>query len=201
MPTNLPPQCRLLVISSYYGKRREKTSAPSFEYLGLVARPVKPAEILTNPKARRAVEDEWEKLRKVRTWLEEAVREYDEVCAEALLNKEEVHFGRVFSLCHEKRSEDLSLSKYKGLVVFHGNQMTDQTAATVVFQENGSSACLLSASKVVDVISVSPGNDGQQADAPQAYTQAELEGKDTWIELPREQWPKSWFTKEGKPLY
>ena len=72
------------VVTSYSGGHREKLSDLNIELLGLVARPVKPAEILTNPKARKAVGDEWEKLRKISTWLHDAVREYDEVCAEAL---------------------------------------------------------------------------------------------------------------------
>ena len=31
-----------------------------------------------------------------------------------------------------------------------------------------------------------------QADAEQAYIQAELRGTETWVELPKEEWPKSW---------
>ena len=52
------------VISSYSGGHREKLSDLNIELLGLVARPVKPAEIMTNPKAKKAVGDEWDKLRK-----------------------------------------------------------------------------------------------------------------------------------------
>ena len=101
----------------------------------------------------------------------------------------------------EKHWGDPSLSKYKGRVVFQGNNVTDQTATMAAFSDIGGSACLLSASKMADVIAVVPGNSGQQADAPQAYTQAELLGKDTWIELPRDRWPASWFTSTGKPKY
>ena len=31
-----------------------------------------------------------------------------------------------------------------------------------------------------------------QADAEQAYIQAELRGTETWVELPKEAWLKSW---------
>ena len=95
-------------------------------------------------------------------------------------------------MCHEKHSEDPTKSKYKGRVVFQGNNVTDHTATMAVFQDIGSSACLLTASKVVDVVAAAPGNAGAQSDAPQAYTQAELHGTETWIELPKEQWPESW---------
>ena len=63
---------------------------------------------------------------------------------------------------------------------------------TAVFQDIGSSACLLTASKIVDTVAAAPGNYGEQSDAPQAYTQAELQGIETWIELPRDQWPETW---------
>ena len=37
----------------------EKTGTPGEEMLSFVARPVKPTEIATNPKARAAVDEEW----------------------------------------------------------------------------------------------------------------------------------------------
>ena len=104
----------------------EKTGTPCEEMLSVVARPVKPSEVATNPKARAAVDADWKKLRAINTWLESTVREYDDVRAEALKNGVEVHFGRVFSLCHEKHSEDPTKSEYKGRVVFQGNRVIDQ---------------------------------------------------------------------------
>ena len=171
---------------------REKSAVRGEEMLSFVARPVKPTELATNPKARAAVEDDWKKLRAINTWLEGAVCEYDDVRAGALKKNVEVHFGRVFALCHEKHSEDPTKSKYKGRVVFQGNQVSDHTATMAVFQDIGSSACLLTASKIVDTVAAAPGNYGEQSDAPQAYTQAELQGIETWIELPRDQWPETW---------
>ena len=46
------------------------------------------------------------------------------------------------------------------------------------------------ASKIVDYYSCLPGNDGEQADAEQAYVQTKYTGKETWIVLPEEIWPK-----------
>ena len=65
--------------------------------LSMVARPVKPSEIATNPKAKASVDEEWKKLRSIRTWLEDTVCEYDD--ARAAVNKrgEEAPFGRVFA--------------------------------------------------------------------------------------------------------
>jgi len=69
------------VVTSYVGGHREQLSDPNLEMLSLVARPVRPAEMLTNVKAQQAVGEEWDKLRKIHTWLHDAVREYDDVCA------------------------------------------------------------------------------------------------------------------------
>ena len=46
------------------------------------------------------------------------------------------------------------------------------------------------AAKVAGLISCFPGYDGQQSDAEQAYTQAWLGGTETWVRLPRDQWPQ-----------
>lgn len=137
----------------------------------------------------------------MRTWEDNKVCEYDEARHRGLKEKTEVHFGRVFQMCTEKHSEDEVLRRYKGRVVFQGNKVTDQSATMAVFQEIRSSACLLTASKLADAIAASPGNSGQQSDAPRAYTQAVLRGILTLIELPREQWPKHWFDENGQPKY
>ena len=56
----------------------------------------------------------------------------------------------------------------------------------------GSSAFLLAASALFDLIGTMPGNIVEQSDAPQAYTQSLLGGEPTWIFLPRSQWPPEW---------
>ena len=62
----------------------------------------------------------------------------------------------------------------------------------------------MTAAKVMDAIARLPGCDGQAADAISAYTQVKMgdaptllripksECPDTWIRLPRHNWPKSW---------
>ena len=48
------------------------------------------------------------------------------------------------------------------------------------------------------------GNDTELADAEQAYIQADLVGKDTWVSLPEEAWPDDWWIVEHgapKPKY
>ena len=50
----------------------------------------------------------------------------------------------------------------------------------------------MEAARSADAYGMSPGNDFEQCDAEQAYTQALLKGITTWVRLPRDQWPASW---------
>ena len=48
----------------------------------------------------------------------------------------------------------------------------------------------MAAAKFLDALARFDGNDGEDADATQAYTQAKLKGTPTWIRFPRDQLPK-----------
>ena len=48
---------------------------------------------------------------------------------------------------------------------------------------------------MADAIGRIDGNEVQISDAETAYTQAKLKGTDTWVCLPRDQWPQSWIDK------
>ena len=82
--------------------------------------------------------------------------------------------------------------------------MKDEEDAMAVFSEQGTSASHLAAAKFLDAISRLPGCDGDDSDATGAYTQAVLmdaEGAvETWIRLPRDQWPASWHGKYRNPV-
>merc|ERR1712185_223719 len=104
-------------------------------------------------------------------------------------------------LCSEKHSElPLEKRKYKGRVVFRGDQVKDEDGFYAVFSEQGTSASHLAAAKFIDAIVRFPGNDGENADATSAYTQVSLDElakyhdkpADTWISIPPHQRPKSW---------
>ena len=64
----------------------------------------------------------------------------------------------------------------------------------------------MTASRVMDAISLLPGCSGQQSDAPQAYTQCKLgtgmeeDTQETWVELPEEYWPDGWKGKYRRPV-
>ena len=73
--------------------------------------------------------------------------------------------------------------------------MQDEFGLAAAFPEAGSGASYGAASKLLDTVARLPGNDGQQSDAPAAYTQSEMyeddiEGDEveTYVQLPEWQW-------------
>ena len=88
--------------------------------------------------------------------------------------------GRIFAICVEKNAElppDNPARKFKGRVVFQGNQVRDHNWDVALFQELGSSPATLEAAKVADVYGMMPGHAVEQADAEQAYIQSKLGGR------------------------
>ena len=67
--------------------------------------------------------------------------------------------------------------KYKGRVVFRGNQVWTATSDKAVFEEASCNPADMMAAKSADAWSCMPGHDCEQADAMQAYTQAPFRGR------------------------
>ncbi len=105
---------------------RVKIIPRQFLVNALVARPVRKDELAVTPKAQEAMDAEWNRLLAAKVWDTTNVREWDDVAAEAVLNKKEVQFGYLFGICVEKGSElpkgDKG-RKFKGRVVFQGNRV------------------------------------------------------------------------------
>lgn len=64
--------------------------------------------------------------------------------------------------------------KYKYRVVFQGNRVVDQNMDEAQFQDLGSAPATVEASRLCILKGLLPGNKIEQADAMQAYIQAEL---------------------------
>ena len=77
--------------------------------------------------------------------------------------------------------------KFKGRVVLQGNKIKNQNWGNAVFADLGSSPSPMGAGRLVDAFGLRPNYDIQQSDAAQAYLQAKIRGKPTWILLPRDQ--------------
>ncbi len=135
-----------------------------------------------------------------KTWDENDPRGLWDVIDEAKRLNKQIHIGRLFDICVGKSSElEQKRRKYKGRVVFGGNNVRDEFGLAAAFPEMGSGASFATASKLPDAVALLPGNYGEQSDAPSAYRQSQLfagmKGEnclETWIELPESQWTDRW---------
>ena len=93
----------------------------------------------------------------------------------------------------QKTSENAELEpklqKCKGRIVLRGDIVKDDSGSYAVFTEQGSSACQMTAAKILDARL--PDCDGQAADAVSAFTPRllgipESGCPDVWIRLPRQ---------------
>ena len=82
--------------------------------------------------------------------------------------------------------------KFKGRVVFQGNNVKNQNWDNVMFADLGSSPASMEAGRIVDAFGMRKGYTIQQSDAVQAYLQAKIRGKPTWVIIPQDQWPEAW---------
>ena len=101
------------------------------------------------------------------------VRPYAEVVADAKRDGQTMHFGTVFPLMVVKGQElpeGHALRKYKGRVVFRGNDVRDEDNEHAIFNDGGYTASLMSASKACDATALLPNCSGEQSDAVAAYT-------------------------------
>ena len=65
-----------------------------------------------------------------------------------------------------------------------------------VFEELASSPAGMEASKFCDAYGLLPGHARMQANAEQAYTQADMAGSATWIDVPRHLYQPEWDPEE-----
>ena len=145
-----------------------------------VARSVSKAEMRLSQKAMEAMDAEWDRLRAIKTWMEDDVEDWHIVQAAARKAGETVHIGRLFPILVEKNSEldeNDPNRKYKGRVVFDGSYVRDQDRNVALFQELSSCPATMQAGKAADCYGCLEGYRLQQADAKQAYTQSLLGGK------------------------
>jgi len=127
----------------------------------LVHQPIPPKDFMKIPEAKKAVDAEWEKLTALGACDLSTVREFSEVKSQARAQGRTVHFGRVFPLCHKKNAEmSAEHWRYKGRVVFGGNNVDDQNGWGAVFSEQSTSASHHTAGKWVDALARAPGMSG-----------------------------------------
>ena len=91
--------------------------------------------------------------------------------------------------------EEHPLRRYKGRVVFRGNQVKTENWEAALFKQMASQPASVLAAKTADAYGCLKGHTIQQADAIGAYTQApflDKEAAPTWVRLPEDVWPQAW---------
>ena len=188
-------------VVEFSGDEAHRTKNPCFTLPAnaCAARTAYKSEMLSQSNAKAAMQLEWDRLRGQGdrgVWDESKVMEWDQVKAMAIKGKYTAHLGRIFELCFEKHPElpeSNKLRKFKGRVVFQGNEVKDQSWNAAVFQETSSCPATMEAAKAADCYGLIPGHIVMQADAEQAYTQAEFKGTPTWVSVPKHRWPQKWI--------
>ena len=173
-------------------EHRDKLSAHDLPFNLMVARPVGRQEMTDNPTAKAAMKKEWDTLVTQKVWDVLVVEEKSKVIADARRDGRTVQFGRVHGICVEKNYElpEGHLSrKYKGRVVFLGNQVKNQNFEQATFMDMGNSPATIESARLCDFFGCLYDNNVSVADAVQAYIQAFLGGDACWINLPKDAYP------------
>eukprot|EP00971_Amphidinium_carterae_P246199 4889689-Amphidinium_carterae.1 len=171
---------------------------------GLITRQIHPnePEYHTEP-CQEAMLSELKKLHQRKVWDHDTVMEFGKLMSDP--NKSEVMVGRVFGIMGEKFSEEGSERRqYKGRIVFQGNNITTKTGNSPVelFAELANSPTTFTSTRAAIGACVATRRRISVRDVSQAYIQSYLNlDVETWVEIPRVWWPKSWFGKTGEPLY
>ena len=119
----------------------------------MVARPVGRQEIAEHSVAQAAMQKEWAALKEQKVWNLMMVREKSDIIAEARSLAKEVQFGRVHGICVEKNFElpaGHASRKYKGRVVFLGNQVKNQDFEQATFMDMGNSPATIESARLCD---------------------------------------------------
>jgi len=152
-------------------------------------------EMLHDIRAREAIKYEGQALLDKGTWLTETVMEKEDLLAWAQKTGNKIHLGDVMTICSIKFWERAAEHhKYKGRIVFRGDNVKDENGAVAVFQELSASPTAITTANANIAYGQIPGNKTTQADAVQAYLQSNLKARrKTWVTIPRELWPQAWI--------
>jgi hypothetical protein len=199
-PQDAVPYVPRAVIQQH--EHRGKTAVNTAIYPACVARRVPRGE-WTKPAARKALNDEWNRLRSMPwpdgkgkgTWDETRVASAKTIRKASDASGKVAHFSRICQLLYEKGSELKETDaqrKMKGRAVLLGNQVFDAQFEWAEFQELSSAPPSMEAARATDALGLFHWYKQLQSGAIRAYTQAFLRGPTTGVVLPRERWPPHW---------
>ena len=159
--------------------------------------------MLSRPDALQAIRKEFDGVGSMGTWELESVDEEFRVKEAALQSGETIHIADLLAICSEKHVELApELRALKGRVCYRGDSAKTAEGKLALYQTLAASPASIVAANSVISFGLFEGHKLSSADAVKAYLQSELKSlAATYIRLPRELWPESWFTPSGYPRF
>ena len=155
----------------------------------------KKSEWNNNPQAIAAVKKEAEGLRKNNTWDDSSVTTLSNLELQAKKSGNKVKIVNLLTLCGVKHIEqDASFHRYRGRIVYRGDDIRGQDGCQVVFDplETSTNPTALVALNITLFFGMMQGNCTSLSDTIQAFLQVPLP-EETWVVRGKELWFPEWF--------
>ena len=157
-------------------------------------------EMRKDPKAIQAIKEEGKGIRAQGVWSDDSVMEKSERIALAKKTGRTIHMAELMTIASIKHWEHPSQRKYKGRVVFRGDQVRDTWGGAAQFGELYAAPTNIQAINLAVWYGMISGNCTTTADCTRAFLQALLlMQEETYVIVPRELWLDEWFGKYEKP--
>ena len=157
-------------------------------------------EMRNDPKAIEAVKEEGRGVRAKDVWLDSTVMEKSERIAQAKKEGKTIHVADVMPIASIKHWESPERRKYKGRLVFRGDNVKDTWGAAAQFGALYSSPTNTQAINLAVFYGLLWGHKLTAADCTRAFLQAWLVIKEeTYVVIPRELWLEEWVGKYKQP--
>ena len=137
------------------------------------------------------------------TWDLETVEEEKAVKKRVIKSGQTIHLADLLAICSEKHVElEPQYRSLKGRACYRGDQARTEKGNLALYQTMSASPASITAANAMISYGLVQRHKITSADAVKAYLQSLLNSlAETWVRLPREVWPESWFDEHGRPRY
>ena len=157
-------------------------------------------EMRNDPKAIEAVKEEGRGVRAKDVWLDNTVMEKSDRIAKAKREGKTIHIADIMPIASIKHWESPERRKYKGRLVFRGDNVKDTWGAAAQFGALYSAPTNTQAINLAVYYGLLWGNKLTAADCTRAFLQAWLViEEETFVVLPRELWLDHWIGRYRQP--
>ena len=165
-----------------------------------VTRQLPRSEVLSRADAIAAIKKEFDGIGDMGTWDLESVEEEEVVKRRAIENGQTIHLADLLAICSEKNVElEPKFRTLKGRVCYRSDAAKTAKGNVALYQTMSASPASITAANAIIAYGLLKGHKISSADAIKAYLQSVLNSlAETWVRLPREVWPETWFDSDGK---